>query len=31
MWDEQEEGWKHWETEIAKMRELGEYFQRFEE
>ena len=31
MWDEQEEGWKHWETEMSKMRELGEYFQRFEE
>jgi hypothetical protein len=31
MWDEKEEIWKHWETEIAKMRELGEYFQRFEE
>lgn len=31
MWDEEEEIWKHWETEIAKMRELGEYFQRFEE
>ena len=31
MWDEQEEDWKHWETEMSKMRELGEYFQRFEE
>lgn len=31
MWDEQKEGWKHWETEMSKMRELGEYFQRFEE
>ena len=31
MWDEKEETWKHWETEISKMRELGEYFQRFEE
>lgn len=31
MWDEKEGTWKHWETEIAKMRELGEYFQRFEE
>lgn len=31
MWSEVEETWVHWETEIAKMRELGEYFQRFEE
>ena len=31
MWDDVEETWVHWETEIAKMRELGEYFQRFEE
>lgn len=31
MWNTKEEVWKHWETEIAKMRELGEYFQRFEE
>lgn len=31
MWDDPEENWKHWETEIAKMREFGEYFQRFEE
>ena len=31
MWDEIEETWVHWETEIARMRELGEYFQRFEE
>lgn len=31
MWDEDEEDWKHWETEMSKMRELGEYFQRFEE
>jgi hypothetical protein len=31
MWDDVKETWKHWETEIAKMRELGEYFQRFEE
>jgi hypothetical protein len=28
---EKEDTWVHWETEIAKMRELGEYFQRFEE
>ena len=31
MWDKQKEDWKHWETEMSKMRELGEYFQRFEE
>lgn len=31
IWDTKEATWKHWETEIAKMRELGEYFQRFEE
>lgn len=31
MWDEVKGTWVHWETEIAKMRELGEYFQRFEE
>jgi hypothetical protein len=31
LWDYKEETWKHWETEMAKMRELGEYFQRFEE
>ena len=31
IWDSEEDTWKHWETEIAKMRELGEYFQRFEE
>ena len=31
VWDGKEETWKHWETEMAKMRELGEYFQRFEE
>lgn len=31
IWDDKEETWKHWETEMAKMRELGEYFQRFEE
>lgn len=30
-WDGKEGTWKHWETEMAKMRELGEYFQRFEE
>jgi hypothetical protein len=31
MWCEKEDTWVHWETEIAKMHELGEYFQRFEE
>lgn len=31
IWDGKEETWKHWETEMEKMRELGEYFQRFEE
>lgn len=31
IWDDKEETWKHWETEMAKLRELGEYFQRFEE
>lgn len=31
MWDDDERVWKHWETEMSKMRELGEYFQRFEE
>lgn len=31
IWDDKEETWKHWETEMSKMRELGEYFQRFEE
>ena len=31
MWNEIKEVWEHWETKIAKMRELGEYFQRFEE
>lgn len=31
MWNEIREIWEHWETKIAKMRELGEYFQRFEE
>lgn len=31
IWDGKEETWKHWETEMAKMHELGEYFQRFEE
>lgn len=31
MWNEMKETWEHWETKIAKMRELGEYFQRFEE
>lgn len=31
IWDDKEETWKHWETEMAKMHELGEYFQRFEE
>lgn len=31
MWNDDEEIWKHWETEMAKMREFGEYFQRFEE
>ena len=31
MWDEKEDVWVHWETEMSKMRELGEYFQRFGE
>ena len=31
IWDDEEYTWKHWETEMSKMRELGEYFQRFEE
>ena len=31
MWDDKEDVWVHWETEMSKMRELGEYFQRFEE
>ena len=31
MWNNDEKIWKHWETEMAKMREFGEYFQRFEE
>lgn len=31
IWDGKEETWRHWETEMEKMRELGEYFQRFEE
>lgn len=31
IWDDKEYTWKHWETEMSKMRELGEYFQRFEE
>lgn len=31
IWSDKEDTWKHWETEMAKMRELGEYFQRFEE
>lgn len=31
MWNEIKETWEHWETKIAKMREFGEYFQRFEE
>ena len=31
IWDSEEYTWKHWETEMSKMRELGEYFQRFEE
>lgn len=31
IWDDKEDTWKHWETEMSKMRELGEYFQRFEE
>ena len=31
MWCEKEDTWVQWETEITKMRELGEYFQRFEE
>ena len=31
IWYNEEYTWKHWETEMSKMRELGEYFQRFEE
>lgn len=31
IWNDKEDTWKHWETEMSKMRELGEYFQRFEE
>ena len=31
VWDNKGETWKHWETEMSIMRELGEYFQRFEE
>ena len=31
IWNSEKDTWRHWETEMSEMRELGEYFQRFEE